>query len=75
MSQRPRVECSKCDNPPHVSRQEAFKAQVSDRASEIDPDQEEDWYSMTLGWAIGSGMPIKEAQEFALHIRYHTRLG
>lgn len=52
-----------------------FKTEISDRAVLIDPDQEEDWKSLTLGWAIAKGLTPKQAQDFALHIRYETELG
>ena len=52
-----------------------FKAEVSDREKEVDPDQEQDWFSLTLGWAIAKGMAPDEAHDFAIHIRYETELG
>lgn len=52
-----------------------FKTECHDRSKEIDYSQEQDWYSLTLGWAIGKGLEPEEAHDFALHIRYHTDLG
>jgi len=52
-----------------------FKAEVSDRSGEIDPDNSEDWFSLTLGWAIGKGTNIEEAHDFAMYIRHKTKLG
>lgn len=52
-----------------------FKKEVSDEASTIDPSQEQDWYSITLGWAIAKGLSFEDAHEFARHIRYETDLG
>jgi hypothetical protein len=53
----------------------AFKAEVNDRAKEIDPGNEQDWFSLTLGWAIGKGLSPDNADEFARYIRYKTELG
>jgi hypothetical protein len=55
--------------------QSLFEVEVHNRASEVDPDNEQDWFSLTLGWAIGKGLKPEDAHEFALHIRYHTELG
>ena len=52
-----------------------FKQEVHDRAKEIDPDNQEDWHSLVLGWAIGKGLGPEEAHEFSLYIRYDTKLG
>lgn len=52
-----------------------FKAEVSGRAKQVDPSNEQDWFSLTLGWAIAKGMTPKVAYNFALYIRYHTKLG
>jgi len=49
-----------------------FKKEVDDHAEAVDPDQEEDWGSLTLGWALAKGVPPDEAREFASHIRYKT---
>jgi len=51
-----------------------FKAEIHDRASEIDPSSEQDWFSITLGWAIAKGLTPDEAHAFALHVRYKTDL-
>lgn len=53
----------------------AFKIEVHDRSEEIDPENDEDWCSLTLGWAIGKGLSPDDALAFASHIRYHTELG
>ena len=47
-----------------------FKTEISDQAQLIDGAQKEDWKSLTLGWALGQGMPIKEARSFAFWIRH-----
>lgn len=52
-----------------------FKTECHDRAGEIDPENERDWYCLTLGWAIAKGLSPSDAYDFALHIRYKTDLG
>lgn len=52
-----------------------FKSEVTDKASEIDPSSEQDWFSLTLGWALAKGLSVDDAHDFALHIRYNTELG
>jgi len=51
-----------------------FKEEVSDKAKKIDPNNYEDWYSLTLGWAIAKVIDIKKAHKFARHIRNNTNL-
>jgi hypothetical protein len=51
----------------------AYKAEIVARADSIDPDSVHDWESMALGWAIGKGLTVKEAQEFGREaIRYQS---
>ena len=45
------------------------------KAKEIDPSNEQDWYSMSLGFFIGKGLSIKDAHELSTYIRYHTKWG
>ncbi len=52
-----------------------FKQEIHDRAKEIDPANEHDWLSLTLGWAIGKGLSVADALDLALFIRYDTNLG
>lgn len=52
-----------------------FKLEVHDRAKDVDPSNEQDWLSLTLGWAMGKGLNPTDADNFAIYIRYHTRLG
>jgi len=52
-----------------------FETEVHNRGGEIDPDNELDWYALTIGWAVGKGLTPKEAVDFSLYIRYHTNLG
>jgi len=49
---------------------EVFKREVADRAAEVDPKKEHDWYSVTVGWAMGKGLSPVEANAFARYIRY-----
>lgn len=52
-----------------------FKRLVHDKADEVDSSQEQDWYSLTLGFALGYGWTPSDAHEFATYIRYQTNLG
>ena len=67
-----REDCKLCQNPPAI--QEDFKKEIQKRARAIDPHNEQDWYSMILGYAIGKGMKPAAAHDFATHLRYHTSL-
>jgi len=69
---------------PPVEMIELFKKEVHDRAGLIDPGCEEDWKSLTIGWAVAKGMSLEvtdpmtevsEVHNFALYIRYYTDLG
>ena len=46
-----------------------FKTECSDKASEIDTDSSQDWFSLTLGWAVAKGLDPEAAYDFAVHIR------
>ena len=52
-----------------------FKTECHDRAEEIDSSNEQDWFSLTLGWAIAKGIPPDDAHSLATYIRYSTDLG
>lgn len=52
-----------------------FKSEVHDKASEIDEDSSQDWFSLTLGWAIAKGLSPEHSHYFARYIRYYTNLG
>ncbi len=54
---------------------EQFKTEVSDRAEDVDPSNNEDWFSLTIGWGIAKGLEPEPAHMFAIYIRYHTDLG
>ena len=53
---------------------ELLKKEVDDKSKEIDPDNEYDWLSLVIGWAIAKGLSPEEAIEFSYHIRYETDL-
>lgn len=50
--------------------QQEFKNQVCDRSAEIDPDEGQDWYSLSLGWALAKGLSPDDAHSFAIEVRY-----
>lgn len=51
-----------------------FKSEVTDKMMEVDPNGSEDWFSLTLGWAIAKGLNPVDANFLASHIRYNTDL-
>lgn len=53
---------------------EEFEREVHVKARQVDPSNEQDWYSITLGWAIAKGMSPRVAHTFATYIRYETEL-
>lgn len=42
-----------------------YGTEILGRAEDIDPGNEEDWNSMTIGWAIAKGLTIDDAKAFA----------
>lgn len=52
-----------------------FETEVDNLSEEVDPNDEQDWYSLSLGWAIGKGLTPEHAIDFAEHIRWDTDLG
>lgn len=52
-----------------------FKMEVSDRAKEVDPEQKQNWHSLTLGWALAKGLSPEESYEFSTAVRYKSNLG
>jgi hypothetical protein len=42
-----------------------LKTEVIDQGEKIDPDDEHDFESLILGWAIAKGLPVKQAKAFA----------
>jgi hypothetical protein len=53
---------------------EMFKREMWDFREEIDPQSIFNWVDLGLGWALGKGMDIEEAKDFAIHIHYHENL-
>lgn len=47
-----------------------FKTEMCEHADEVDPTGEQDWFSLSLGWAIGKGLTFEAAWEFAVRMRY-----
>jgi ribosome-associated toxin RatA of RatAB toxin-antitoxin module len=56
---------------------EQFKAEVHDKIiGDIEDEfMEEDFHSLSLGWAIAKGLSFEDAFDFASYIRYDTNLG
>jgi hypothetical protein len=41
--------------------EEDWKSIVYDKVDEVDPDNEEDWSSLALGFCLGRGFSVKES--------------
>lgn len=54
---------------------ELFREEIDNKGAEIDEENELDWYSITIGWAIAKGFTPKESLEIATYIRYNTDMG
>jgi hypothetical protein len=52
-----------------------WKEIVFDNSNTIDEDNEQDWYSLALGFALGKGENPDDSHKFARHIRYNTDYG
>jgi hypothetical protein len=52
-----------------------YKSEINDKAIEIDPNNEYDWFSLTMGWALAKGLSPIKALKFSSYIRYETELG
>lgn len=48
----------------------SFRQDCCEHSAEIDPSDEQDWFSLSIGYFIAKGMPIMRAYELALHARY-----
>ena len=44
--------------------------EVCKKPKSVDKDNQEDWHSLCLGWAIGKGLTIKDAKDFASKADY-----
>jgi hypothetical protein len=51
-----------------------LRKELNDRSKEIDPDNNYDWLSLVIGWAIAKGLSPNEAIEFSTYIRYETEM-
>lgn len=47
-----------------------FKLEVITKQVDIDPDNEYDWFAISVGWALAKGLTPLEANNFALFARY-----
>jgi|WetSurMetagenome_2_1015567.scaffolds.fasta_scaffold897403_2 hypothetical protein len=59
-----------------MTKQEAYDLMkpISDKSEEIDPENELDWYSLTIGYLLAKGADPDDAAELASYIRYNTEL-
>lgn len=55
--------------------EQRWKVEVYELGDTVDDAGEHDWHSLAYGFALGAGMPIEEAQNFAHYIRYSTNMG
>jgi len=49
-----------------------YKSKVCDHAAEIDPSNQFDWFSLSLGFFLGHGLTINEAHSLSLWVGYET---
>ena len=40
------------------------------KSRDIDPRDEQDWFSLTLGFFLGKGVPAEEAHDLSRYVRY-----
>lgn len=52
-----------------------FVEEVQDRAEEIDPNDQEDWSSLIIGWAIAKGLKPADARTLCEYIHRFTEYG
>lgn len=48
----------------------SFKTEICDRAKEIDPSEELDWYALSYGYFLAKGVPLDDVSWLAIHVRY-----
>lgn len=53
-----------------ITAVERFRTEVCERSSEVDPSEELDWYSLSLGFFIACGLTPDIATDMAIHVRY-----
>lgn len=51
---------------------ERFRDEVCLRAKEVDPDEDQDWYALSLGFFLALGVTIKKAHRLAIYARYEA---
>jgi hypothetical protein len=49
---------------------ERFRDEICARAEEIDPDEERDWWDLSLGFFLAAGLDVESAEEMATFVRY-----
>ncbi len=49
---------------------EEFKKEVCERAKEVDPQEELDWYALSIGFFLAKGATLEEAEKLAVEARY-----
>jgi hypothetical protein len=47
-----------------------FSDEVCTHGKTVDPDDNQDWYSLSIGWAIAKGYSPAQAHTFSLYARY-----
>lgn len=52
-----------------------FYTQVYLVAKQIDPDDNEDWHSLCIGWLVGRGYVLDYVNEIACDLRYKYEYG
>jgi hypothetical protein len=50
-----------------------FQQKVFSKYKEVDPSEEQDWYSLALGWALARNLSAEEAHSFAQHVSYNIK--
>lgn len=53
---------------------EQFRAEVTERAEEVDPGGDYDWHDLTLGWALAKGLTPDASVKFAQYVTGYTDL-
>lgn len=48
----------------------SFKQEACSKAKELDPEKEQDWFSLSLGYFIAKGLTIDQAHDASLMSRY-----
>jgi hypothetical protein len=49
---------------------QSFKRNVCDRAEEVDPDDQYDWFSLSMGYFLAIGCTLNQAHNLSLDARY-----